>query len=267
MKYATRSILAVAIASVALVHATAADASAWTLPKGKGQVLVTGVYSHSDRGFDANGRTIDIPDYDKREVYVLGEYGVTDDLTLIAAPSFRHVGIQGATDDTTGLGYTELGGRYRVASGSRWVGSLQATARIPGTRRRDSLAQVGSTDAEFDVRALGGASFTIGRMSGFIDLAGGYRVRAGDPPNEFRADATLGIRPVKRVLLYTSVSNSWSDGAGKGVFQAYRYHNAFLNAAYDLNDRWSLQLGGLATVGGKNALRERGGTGGLWFRF
>lgn len=237
------------------------------MAKGQGQLLVTGVYSHSDHGFDANGKTIDIPDYDKQELYLLGEYGLTDDLTLIVAPSFRHVGIQGSADDTTGLGYTELGGRYRVVGGSHWVGSLQATARIPGAKRRDSLAQVGSTDAEYDVRALGGASFSIGRMPGFVNLEGGYRVRAGDPPNEYRADATLGIRPAKRVLIYTLWSNSWSDGAGKGVFQAYRYHNAFLNAAYDLNDRWSLQLGGLATVAGKNALRERGATGGVWFRF
>lgn len=267
MTRATVSAMAVALVAATLVHATAADASAWTLPKGQGQLLVTGVYSHSDRGFDANGRTIDIPDYDKQELYLLGEYGVTDDLTLIAAPSFRHVGIQGANDDTTGLGYTELGARYHVTGGTNWVGSIQATARIPGARRRDSLAQVGSTDAEYDVRALGGASFSIGRMPGFVDLEGGYRVRAGDPPNEFRADATLGIRPAKRVLLYTLLSNSWSDGAGKGVFQAYRYHNAFVNAAYDLNDHWSLQVGGLATVGGENALRERGATGGVWFRF
>ncbi|WP_343528352.1 hypothetical protein [Sphingomonas sp.] len=267
MKRASLSAMAVAILSFTLVHATKADASAWTMPKGKGQLLITGVYSHSDRGFDADGKTTDIPDYDKQELYLLGEYGVTDDLTLIAAPSFRHVGIQGNGDDTTGLGYTEVGARYRMAGGVHWVGSLQATARIPGARRRDALAQVGSTDAEYDVRALGGASFSLGHLPGFVNLEGGYRVREGDPPNEFRADATLGIRPAKRVLLYTLWSNSWSDGAGRGVFKAYRYHNAFLNAAYDLSDRWSLQVGGLATVGGKNALRERGATGGVWFRF
>lgn len=261
------AVTAAAATAVALLHPAAAAASAWTLPKGQGQVLLTGVYSHSDRGFDASGKTIDIPDYDKQELYLLAEYGVTDDLTLIAAPSFRHVGIQGGSDDTTGLGYTELGARYRVASGAHWVGSLQATARIPGTRRRDVLAQVGNTDAEYDVRAMGGVSFAIGRMPAFANLEGGYRVRAGDPPNEVRADATLGVRPAKRVLVYALWSNSWSDGAGKGVFDAYRYHNAFLNAVYDLNKHWSVQAGALATVSGRNALRERGATGGLWFRF
>lgn len=260
-------IIAAAGTTLALLHAVAADASPWTLRKGEGQAIVTGVYSHSARGFDADGNTVDIPDYDKQELYLLAEYGVTDDLTLLATPSFRHVGIAGRDDDTTGLGYTELGGRYRVASGSNWVASVQATARIPGTRRRDSLAQVGNTDAEYDVRAMGGVSFSLGSMPGFASLEGGYRVRDGDPPNEFRADATLGVRPAGRVLLYALVSNSWSDGAGQGVFDAYRYHNAFLNAVYDVSDRWSLQVGGLATVSGRNALRERGVTGGVWFHF
>ena len=76
------------LAVIAAALPGAAHASAWTQPQGAGQVIVTGVYSHSAKGFDAKGDTIDIDDYTKAEAYVLAEYGVTDDLTVMAIPSF-----------------------------------------------------------------------------------------------------------------------------------------------------------------------------------
>ncbi|WP_457806251.1 hypothetical protein, partial [Stenotrophomonas maltophilia] len=133
------------------------------------------------------------------------------------------VGIEESSDDTSGFGYTELGARYRIASNTNWVFSAQATARIPGARRRDVLAQVGSTDAEYDVRGLVGRNFTVGGLNGFAELQGGYRFRDGNPPNEIRADATVGLRPAKRLLVYAQVFNVFSDGNGEGVFRRFRY--------------------------------------------
>lgn len=253
--------------AAALVPSGAAWASAWTQPQGSGQAILTGVYSSSDKGYDANGDTVEIDDYEKTEAYLLLEYGVTDDLTLMATPSFRHVEIKGAGDDTSGLGYTELGARYRLAHGDSWVASVQGSVRIAGEKRRDSLAQVGSTDSEYDLRGLVGTSFKLGGTDGFVDLQGAYRLRDGDPPNEYRADVTLGLRPAKRVQVLAQLFNTWSDGAGQGVFSSYRYHNAYLSAVYDVSPNVSVQLGGLATLGGRNALRERGLTGAVWFRF
>jgi protein XagA len=261
-----RSILsAAALATLALP--VPALASGWTQQKGHGQVIVTGVYSNSTRGYDGDGNVVDIDDYEKTEAYLLVEYGLTDDLTVIANPSFRHVGIDGASDNTTGLGYTEVGARYRLFEGDGWVLSLQGTARIPGARRRDSLAQVGSTDAEYDLRALVGKGFRLGGMDAFVDVQGSYRLRDGDPPNEVHADATFGVRTSERMQILVQSFNTLSDGAGEGVFRSYRYHNAQVSAVYDVSDRVSIQLGGLATLGGQNALRERGIVTGLWFSF
>jgi protein XagA len=258
--------LCLAAAGFALGGAGAAQAAAWTQKDGGGQIIFTGVYSHSAKGFDVGGNKVNIVDYNKTEGYLLLEYGVTDDLTLILSPSVRHVGIDGG-DDVTGFGYTELGGRYRVTEGNGWVFSVQGTARIPGKKQRDSQAQVGQTDEEYDVRALLGHSFKIGEADAFIDLQGGYRVRAGDPPSEYRADVTFGVRPTPKVLLLAQSFNVFSDGRGQGIFPSYRYHNAYVSGVYDIDPRWSVQLGGLATLGGKNALRERGLIAGLWYRF
>jgi opacity protein-like surface antigen len=261
-----KQLFAGAASLATLLGAAPASASAWTHAKGEGQAIVTAVYSHSDQRFDAQGDLVDIADYEKEELYLLLEYGVTDDLTVIASPSYRHVGIEGDPQDTSGLGYTELGARYKFAEGQSWVMSVQGTARIPGERRRDVLAQVGSTDAEYDLRLLGGSSFKVGEIDGFVDLQGGYRWRDGDPPDEFRLDTTIGIRPAPRVQVFAQLFNTFSNGAGEGIFPSYRYHNAYLSAVYDLDAHWSVQLAGLATLSGENALRERGVTVGLWYR-
>ena len=255
-----------AIALAPVVAATPALAGAWTQPQGAGQVIVTGIYSHSGKGYDGGGHVADIADRTKAEAYFLAEYGVSDDLTLMITPSFSHVSVQGG-DDSTGAGYTELGGRYRLGGSGTSVFSVQGSLRIPGTKRRDSLAQIGSTDSEIDLRALAGTSFKIGGHDGFADIQAGYRIRNGQPPNEYRIDATLGFRPVPQLLLLAQSFNVVSDGAGRGVFGKYRYHNLYLGTVYDLSAKWSVQLGGLMTLDGENALRERGAFTGLWYRF
>jgi hypothetical protein len=251
------------LAGTPLVIARPVAAQAFTQREGEGRVISSVIYSRSTRGFDDDARVRDIPDYDKLEVYLLGEYGVTDDLTLLATPSFRDVQVRGE-DDSTGLGFTDLGARYRVASGDRFAVSLQTLVRIPGQTRRDRLAQVGQTDIEYDLRAQGGVSFDGGH---FAILEGGYRWRSGDPPDQVNVDATVGLRAAPRLLLLASSYNTISDGSGQGVFRRYRYHNLYLSAAYDVSPWVTAQVGTLATVAGRNALRERGLFGGLWFRF
>ena len=254
--------------AVALGLATSqAAAAAWTLPKGEGQAILTGIGSDSPRGFDANGRRVEIADYAKAEAYLLVEYGLTDRLTLILDPSLRHVAVDDGSRDTVGFGYTDLGARWRVAQGRDWVVSLQATGRVPGQERRDGLVQVDSTGAEYDVRGLVGRSFALLRAPAFVDLQGGYRVREGGPPDEWRADLTAGVRPVPRVLLLAQSYTVVSNGAGAGIFGESRYSNVALSGVYDVSPRWSVQLGGYATADGRNALEERGGFVGLWYRF
>lgn len=252
--------------ALSVLAPAAAHASAWTQPEGQGQVIVTGVYSKSDKGFDAGGDTIDIDDYTKIEAYALIEYGITDELTVMVTPSFSHVEVQNG-DETTGLGYTELGARYRLAHSDSAVFSVQGSFRIPGKKRRDSIAQIGATDSEIDLRALAGTSFKLGARDGFVDVQGGYRIRNGGPPNEFRLDATIGVRPAEKLLLLAQAFNVKSDGDGSGIFAKYRYTNLYLSAVYDVDPNWSIQFGGLATVSGRNALRERGLLVGVWRKF
>lgn len=251
---------------LAAILPAAAVASGWTMPKGEGRVIVTGIFSESYKGFDDDGNVVDIANYDKTEIYALGEYGLTDDLTLVLTPSVRDVSVEGPGNDSTGLGYTEVGARYRLGGGEDWVVSAQGTVRIPGKKRRDVLAQIGQTDAEYDFRAQAGHSFGPNGQ-GFVIGEAGYRFRSGDPANEFHADLTLGYRVAPKFLVLANSFNTISDGSGRGIFDDQRYHNLYVSGVYDVSSAVSVQLGAMGTIAGDNALRERGLLAGLWFRF
>ena len=250
----------------AVLSASPAQAGPWTMPKGEGRTIVTTIYSHAGKSFDASGNSFDAPDYDQLMAFFHTEYGLTDDITLIADPSVRRIEIENA-GDSVGLGTTELGARFRLYHNDRFVLSVQATGFVPGTSRGSRVAQIGSNDAQADGRIQLGYGFTLGKVSGFASAEGGYRLRSADPPNEFHGDATLGVHASERILLIGNLFNTWSDGRGRNGYPSYRYSNLYAGGVVDVTHRVSFQLGALGTVSGRNALRERGLYSGLWLKF
>lgn len=252
-----------------VVSPTMALAGAWTLDAGTGQALVTGTFSRADQAFDGNGNVLRTPRYDKFELQGWFEYGVTDRFTAIVAPQMQHVDIAPPFEASrTGLGYTELGGRYLLFSGTSWVFSAQTTVRIPGTFDKANPAAIGYTDPEIDMRALFGYSFQIGGWPAFFNLELAQRFRTGDPPDEFRADVTLGLRPAERWLILAQSFNVISEGGGQGVFSpSYSYYKLQLSVAYELTKRWAVQAGAYTTVAGTNALQENALLLGVWYKF
>jgi outer membrane receptor for ferric coprogen and ferric-rhodotorulic acid len=263
---AIRKLHAMGLAAIATgLMPAAAYADAWTMPAGQGRTIVTGIYSHAGDSFDDHGHAFNANDYNQYNVYFSTEYGLTNNLTLLATPSLRRVTVQNGKD-SFGLGYTEVGARYKVAGGGNFVVSLQSTVLIPGQRRDDIAAQIGSTDTQIDTRVQAGYSFKIGNLDGFTIAQAGYRLRSRGEPNEVHADVTLGLHLTKKLMLLATDYNTVSDGTGSR-YPSYRYSTAYAGAVYDLTDHLSLQLGGIATVSGRNALRERGVYTGVWIKF
>jgi hypothetical protein len=246
----------------------AANAGAWLMPDQHGQVVVTGTASSAVKAFDAGGGLQSTPRYNKSELQVLMEYGVTDWLTAIAIPSLQHVDIAAPTDARrTGLGNTEFGARTRVLQESNWVLSAQGTVRVPGTFDTNNPAAVGYTGFDVDLRGLFGASFVLGGLPTFVDMQLAQRFRTGGPPNEARIDLSFGIRPEQRWLVLLQQFNVISEGAGDAAFPSNNYHKLQLSVIYDLAPQWSVQGGAFTTFAGRNALQENGLLGGLWYRF
>jgi hypothetical protein len=148
------------------------------------------------------------------------------------------------------------------------VFSTQTTVRIRGTTDRTNPAAIGYTDPEIDVRALFGYSFQVGGWPAFFDLQLAQRFRTGDPPDEFRADVTLGLRPAARWLILAQSFNVISEGGGQGLFSpSYNYHKLQLSLVYELTQRWAVQAGAFTTIAGTNALQENALVLGVWYRF
>jgi hypothetical protein len=208
------------------------------------------------------------PRYGKFELQGLIEYGLTDRFTVIAAPGLQHVDIAAPTSaQRTGLGYAEFGGRYRVLTGDSWVFSAQTTVRIPGTADSANPAAIGYTGVETDIRGLLGYSFGIAGMPSFVDLQLAQRFRGGAPPDEFRADVTLGIRPAPKWLVLAQSFNVFSEGSGVPPFTSYDYQKFQLSAVYELTPWFALQAGVTTTYAGRNALQENGLVLGAWYKF
>jgi hypothetical protein len=243
-------------------------AGAWTAPQGHGQVIVTGTASRAERAFDGDWSSVPTPRTNKFELQGLIEYGVTDLITAILAPGYQRIDIGAPTDaQRSGLGYSELGGRVLLLQGSSWVFSGQTLVRLPGTSQFSNPAAIGYTDSEVDVRALFGASFSLGTWPAFIDMQAAQRFRAGAAPDEFRADLTFGIRPLPQWLLLAQSFNVFSEGSGVPLFPSYEYHKLQLSVVHDITPHWSLQLGGFSAYAGRNALQENGAILGVWYRF
>jgi hypothetical protein len=248
---------------------TAAFAGAWTLDAGQSIAIVTGTLSQSDKAFDGTGNTQPIARYSKNELQALFEFGATNWLTLMLAPSLQHVDIAAPFEARRdGVGYTDLGARMRLGGGDNWVVSGQATLRIPGTYDKSNPAAIGYTDPEVDVRALFGYGFNAGAWPAFVDVQVAQRFRLGGPPDEFRADVTLGVRPQDKWLVLLQSFNVISEGAGSApFFPSYSYSKLQLSAVYSLTPKLSLQFGGYTTYWGQNALQENGLVVGAWYKF
>jgi hypothetical protein len=138
---------------------------------------------------------------------------------------------------------------------------------VPGTNATSNPAAIGYTGIETDIRGLIGYSFALGAMPAFADLQVAQRFRAGAPPDEFRLDATFGVRAAPRWLLLAQSFNVISEGNGSPPFASYAYYKLQLSAVYALTPALSLQLGGFSTFAGRNALQENGLVAGAWYKF
>jgi protein XagA len=251
-----------------LAPSPAVWAGAWTLDAGVGQAFISGTLDTSDLIFGPARVTQSAPRYNKFEAGALIEYGVTDQFTAMLGPGLQHVDIAAPVGaQRTGLGYTELGGRYQLFQSDSWVLSGQALLRLPGTGDSANPAAIGYTDVQSDVRFLLGHGFLLGSVPAFIDLEAAQRFRSAGTPDEFHADFTFGLRPSPRWLFLVQSFNVVSEGAGTWGFASYDYEKASLSVVYGLTPKLSLQLGGFATYAGRNALQENGLVVGAWYKF
>ncbi len=245
-------------------------ASAWNAPQGQGLLAVDYTFDGGAHYFNGQGKLSPAAAYRKQELYGYLEYGVTDWLMAIVKPDLAAITAtapDGSAHHYSGLGTSEVAAQLRVLAYGPAVLAVAGGFRLPGTTAQNNYALIGNTSRDADLRALGGVALPFGPFPMFVDLEAGYRFRSGGAPAEWHGDLTLGARPLPRFLILLQSFNTIPEGAGTPWFPASRYSKLGLSFVYDLSAAWSVEIGAFETVGGTDALRERGITTGLWRRF
>ncbi len=241
---------------------------AFNEPAGQGIVILRGSLDGGDRSFATGGHVVKTDRYTKDEATAYIEYGVTDWLQAIIKPDLVSIGLGGPRGGHyTGLGTSEAGAQLRLLLFGPAVLAVQGTFQLPASTRERNLALVGNTSRNTDARALLGVGFDLGSWPSFIDTQAGFRMRSGGAPDEVHLDLTLGTRPRPDILLMLQDFTTLPNGAGTPWFPRSRYSNLEGSIVYQIDPRWSVQVGLFATIEGRNALRERGVDIAVWYKF
>ena len=257
--------LVLAVLAAAMLPASAI-AGAWTVPEGTGQVIVSGLYSEAMQAFGADGEAVPIPLFRKAEISFYGEYGLTDALTAILRSEAKtYASGEALSPDAARFGLSGGGARLRLWEGSGAILSAEIVGRVatPFDRRARTEERGGAVD----FRLMAGKGFDVGAWPAFAEFQAAYRLGLGERDDAIIADVIFGLRPWPRLLLLAQSFNTLPlrrTGDGK---DDPTEHKLQLSAVYDLNRRLSLQVGGVATMAGRDALTERGLVTALWFRF
>ncbi len=262
-----------AAAYLPCLAATSVQAGAWNQDAGHGIVILDYTFSGGSKYFDGAGKLSPAAAYSKQEAIGYLEYGVTDALTAIVKPSLT--AISAATSVTPGtptahyigLGTSEAGAQLHILSVGPAVFAVQGMVRLPGSTSRADTALIGNTSYDADVRGLAGTTVRLGPWDAFLDAQAGYRFRSGGAPGEWHVDLTGGVRVLPRLVLLMQSFNVICDGAGTTWFPPASYSKLGGGAAYDLTDRWAIELEVFQTIWGKGALRERAAEAAVWYRF
>ncbi len=254
---------------VAFVTCTAAWAGAFNEPAGHGEIIVGGIFDRGSQSFSADGRHIVATDpYTKRETAAYVEYGVTDWLQAVIKPELVSTSLGGSPGGRyTGLGTSEAGAQVRLLVFGPAVLAVQGTFQLPASTRERNLALIGNTSRNTDGRLLLGYAFALGPWPSFVDAQTGYRIRGSGAPDETHVDLTVGTRPRPDLLFLLQSFTTVPVGRGTTFFPASGNSNLEASVVYDLSTRWSVQLGAFETIDGRDALRERGLTAAVWYRF
>lgn len=255
----------IAITAALLLACECASAGAWTLLRGTLQVFSGVTNSHADQRYDRAGRLGPVY-FNKLYVQDWMEYGLTDALTLIAAP--QYITAESGSSKDLLLRYSspslEAGGKLLLSKRFGML-ALQATAKSAGGFDM-SISSSGESGRQLELRLLYGTGFRLFHRDGFIDLEVGQRWIERPRPDELALDATAGLWLTQDNLL---LLQSFATISGQGPSRPYDPYRQFKlegSLVQRITPHWALQGGYFITVAGRSTVKESGMVATLWFR-
>jgi len=248
-----------------------AMAGAWNLSAQSGQIISTTLYDTASKAYDNDGDLIGGVAFEKTESQIFWEHGLTQRLTWISQAGLQNVNYTALDGQTqvNGLADTKVGVRAEIFRSPQWVLSVQPSFIIAGEGENIPDADLGNGGNNIELRALVGRSFTIADKPGFLDVQTAVNLRSNQEPNQWRIDASAGIRAIDPILVIGQVF--YADNGGRFDNRDIILPNRSLKLqgsfVYQWSEKTSLQLGAFQTVAGKNIVREQAVFAAIWRRY
>ncbi|MCR6660810.1 MAG: hypothetical protein NVV72_16240 [Asticcacaulis sp.] len=247
-----------------LVLPTVAQAGAWPQMKGDTQAIITYEPGAADDGFDASGdKTIALDRWKQNNLSLFVDHGVTEHLTLTAKVNYRDYTT--GSERFSGLSSIEVGGRWTIRRTDDFVFALGAMVEGFGKGRRNDYDQTSKGGTDYDLRAYAGRNFRLLGKDAFVDLQAARHLRQYEA-NEWRIDATLGVKPSPKWMVMAQVFAGRTDKAAWGHAE---WANTELSVVrrFGPQQQTSLQLGLRQTAAGRNVPAVQAVVVSLWKTF
>ena len=251
-----------------------AEAGAWTQPKGEGFYKLGSQMVRSDDFRDIEGTEALIPTLADYTVSLYTEYGVRDDLTVVAyLPIFKRITLNRQVgrvsrfayfegDSKTGIADAAIGLRYRLWQGGGTVLSAGLTIGVPlGDDQQANGLLTG--DGEINQALTVQLGRSLYPVPAYTNVEVGFNNRVEGYSDEFLYAAELGytFRKIFTALLrirgiesFENGDDSVSGGMGGLFANNQRYTTYGPELIYAPNERYGVSLSALSAVRLRNVL-------------
>lgn len=246
-------------------------AGAWTQAPGKALFINTLTYYQASRYYDNVGSAAYQPHYHKAELMPYVEYGLKDWLTLGGSVALQYAAQK--PEQNFAIADSEFFARARLWQGEGLVVSVAPLVKLPRLTSHEDAPVLGGAHPDVGLTLSAGYGFAAFGRHHFANIDTSYRHRFGPSQDQWRVDATLGLRVSDEVTLMPQafLTRRASKGAGGSFTQSsgddYDDLNLQFSVLYELREDVTLQLGAFEHVQGRNAGKGSGVVFALWKRF
>jgi hypothetical protein len=257
-----------------------AMAGPWPQAQGGGLVISTMSYLQASNRLPNANPAVGDGTFSRLDLGFYSEYGITDALTLGASTRLEQVRLHGSSvsGETTGVTDAEFFARPVLWRGQESILAAQGTVIVPTGYDLDRNPALGDGAVGVEPRVLFGHGFELGARPSFFDVEAAYRVRFGGPADQIRIDATLGshLTPNCMVLLQShntiSVRNESKDISLDPGFSGehgtdYDLYSVTVSVVREISSHWSVEVGGMSEIAGRNYSTGNGGFLSVWRKF
>lgn len=206
-------------------------AGAWTQEKNSGFYKFGARYISATNIYDKDGNKIDIPKLTNLFLALYGEYGINDQLTVIANLSvLESIKIDDSAllkgDSNSGIADSELGIRYKIWQGDFSVLSTELFFGLP-IGDTDNALGLYTGDGEFNqnLSILYGQSFYP--LPLYFSIQAGFNNRTAGFSDEIRYAAEVGFNFIPNILFALKIHGiqSIENGSENIIGGRYGFHS------------------------------------------